>query len=251
MAYTVGELAQRTGVTVRTLHHYEQIGLVTPSARSAAGYRLYEDRDVQRLQQVLTLRELGFALHEIAVLIQDPEFDRAAALREQRRLMLERREQLDATIAAIDAALRDLAEGRTMRPEQFKDIFAGFDAARHEDEARERWGDTEAFAESTRRTRAYDAATWEQIKREDDENHRALAELMRAGKAPDDPAVQAPVEVHRQHITRWFYPCTREIHRGLGELYVADERFTANIDRFAAGLSRFLRDAFAAAPEQA
>lgn len=247
--YTVGELARHTGVTIRALHHYDELGLVRPSARSAAGYRLYEDGDVLRLQQVLLLRELGFPLQEIGALLDDPGFDRAAALREQRRQLLARRAQVDGMIAAVDAALRSLEGGDTMTKEQIESLFGGFDPAQYEDEARERWGHTEAFAESARRTRGYGPAEWRQIQEESGAVYRALAALMAAGRPPGDPAVQAEVERHREHITRWFYRCTRSIHRGLGALYVADERFTRNIDRVAPGLARFLRDAFAAAPD--
>lgn len=250
MAYTIGELARHTGVTVRALHHYDELGLVRPTARSAAGYRLYEDGDLLRLQQVLCLRELGFPLHEIAALLDDPAFDRKAALQEQRRHLLARREEVEGMLAAVDAALRSLEEGQPMKTDQVETLFAGLNPAQYEDEARERWGDTEAFAESARRTRGRGPAEWQQIQRESAANYRALADLMLAGRPPGDPAVQVEVETHRQHITRWFYPCSRPIHRGLGELYVADERFTRNIDRVEPGLARFLRDAFAAAPDE-
>ena len=248
MAYTVGELARRTGVTVRLLHHYDELGLVRPRARSAAGYRLYEDADVLRLQQVLFLRGLGFPLDQIAAVIDDPGFDRAEALREQRKALLARRDQVDRMIGSIDAALASLEKGSPMRPEDIETLFGDFDPAAHEEEARQRWGDTPEHAESMRRTRSYGKAEWERIKREGAATYAALAAQMEAGAAPADPAVQALVDEHRAHITRWFYPCSRAIQRGLGEMYVADPRFTANIDRFAPGLAAFLRAAILAAP---
>ncbi|MCE9579656.1 MAG: MerR family transcriptional regulator [Deltaproteobacteria bacterium] len=245
MPYTVGELAKQTGVTIRTLHHYDELGLVSPTGRSAAGYRLYDDGDVLRLQQVLFYRDLGFPLDEIAAVLDDPSFDRAAALRDQRAELASRRARVDGMIAAIDRALVSLERGAPL--DDLPSLFDGFDPAVYADEALARWGQTPEFAESARRTKTYGKAEWEAIKRESDAIYRALAALMQAGAAPDDPRVRAAVEDHRDHITRWFYPCSRELHRGLGALYVNDPRFTANIDRIAPGLARYLCEAFAAA----
>ena len=246
MPYTVGELAKQTGVTIRTLHHYDELGLVSPSARSPAGYRLYDDGDVLRLQQVLFYRELGFPLDEIAAVLDDPGFDRAAALRDQRRELAARQARVERMIAAIDRALVSLARGAPL--EDLPSLFDGFAPETYADEAAATWGHTPEFAESARRTKTYGKAEWDAIKREGDLVYRALAALMQAGAAADDARVQAEVEAHRAHITRWFYPCSRELHRGLGELYVNDPRFTANIDRIAPGLARFLCEAFAVAP---
>jgi DNA-binding transcriptional MerR regulator len=248
MAYTVGELARHTGVTVRTLHHYDELGLVKPSARSGAGYRLYDDRDLLRLQHALRLRELGFQLHEIAEMLADPDFDRAAALREQRTQLLARRDHLDRLIAAVDAALTSLEKDQPMPTDTIQTLFADIDPAAHADEARARWGDTPEYAESARRTRGYGPADWAAIKAEADALYRDLAALLHAGTAPGSPAAQAAIEAHRQHISRWFYPCTRAIHRQLGAMYIADPRFSKTIDRHAPGLAQYLCDATAAAP---
>lgn len=248
MPYTVGELARHTGVTVRTLHHYDELGLVKPSARSGAGYRLYDDRDLLRLQHALRLRALGFQLHEVAAMLDDPDFDRAAALREQRAQLLGRREQLDHLITAIDAALSSLEQDTPMPSDTITALFSDFDPAAHADEAHARWGATPEYAESARRTRDYGPAEWAAIKREADDLYERLAALLRAGTPADSPAAQAAIAAHREHITRWFYPCTRAIHRQLGAMYVADDRFTRTIDRHAPGLARYLRDATAAAP---
>src|SRR5262245_17001377 len=125
MAFTVGELSRWTGVTVRALHHYDAIGLVVPSQRSPAGYRLYDDQDALRLQQVLVFRELGVPLDEIAAAL-DGATDRAALLREHRAALVERRSRLDAMVAAVDAALQLLEEGSKMRADDFKALFDGF-----------------------------------------------------------------------------------------------------------------------------
>lgn len=246
MAYTVGELARHTGVTVRTLHHYDELGLVKPSARSGAGYRLYDDRDLLRLQHALRLRELGFQLHEIAAMLDDPDFDRVAALREQRAQLLARRDAVDRLLAAVDAAITSLEEDQPMPTDTIHALFTDLDP--HADEARTRWGDTPEYAESARRTRDYGPADWARIKAEAASIYSDLAALLHAGTAAHSPAAQAAIEAHRQHISRWFYPCSRARHRQLGAMYVADPRFTKSLDRHAPGLAQYMCDATAAAP---
>jgi len=248
MAFTVGELSRLTGVTVRALHHYDEIGLVRPSQRTAAGYRLYDEPDVLRLQQVLVLRELGVPLDQIAAVI-DAATDRAALLRSHRAALADKRTRLDAMLSAVDAALAVLERGTQMTSEDFKAMFDGFNPADHEDEARERWGNTDAYKESARRTRQYGKAEWQAIRDESEAIYARLAQLMQQGAAASDPAVQAAVEDHRKHIERWFYPCSTQMHRGLGEMYVADARFTASLDKKGgAGFAQFFRDAIAAGP---
>jgi DNA-binding transcriptional MerR regulator len=245
MAFTVGELSRLTGVTVRALHHYDEIGLVQPSQRTAAGYRLYDDADVIRLQQVLLFRELGLPLDEIAAAIEATE-SREELLRRHREVLITKRARIDAMVAALDAALALLEKGEAMTPEDFKTMFDGFDPSQYEDEVKERWGDSDAYKESARRTKGYGKAEWQQIKDEAQAITLRLAELMQAGVAPGAPEVQEVIARHREHISRWFYPCSVEIQKGLGEMYVADPRFTENIDRTAPGLARFWRDAIAA-----
>jgi DNA-binding transcriptional MerR regulator len=251
MALTVSQVAKLAGVTVRTLHHYDEVGLVRPSERSEAGYRLYEDRDLERLQQVLFFRELGFPLEEIARIVNDPSFDVRAALRMQRELLRERAERAQALLRAVEQALEALERGKAMTKEEMFEVFGDFDVDKHDLEARERWGNTEAYQESSRRTARYGKQEWQRIKEEGDRIQQQLAELMQSGHAANDPEVIDAAEAHRQYIERWFYPCSRAMHRGLGELYVQDPRFTASMDRQHSGLAEFMRNAFRANAERA
>lgn len=251
MSLTVSQLARLAGVSVRTLHHYDEIGLLRPSGRSEAGYRLYEQPDLQRLQQVLFFKELGFPLEEISRIVRDPAFDLRAALHMQRRLLTERAVRVQALIGAVDAALASLEKGTAMTKEEMFEVFGDFDPGKYEDEAHERWGNTDAYKESARRTKRYTKADWERIKAEADQIYRDLAAQLEAGARPTDPAVMDVAERHRAHIDRWFYPCSREMHRGLGELYVNDPRFTATFERIGTGLAEFARDAFRANAERA
>ncbi len=245
MACTVGELARLTGITVRTLHHYDELGLVVPSQRTVAGYRLYDDADVIRLQQVLLFRELGLPLDDIARAI-DEAGDRQALLHQHREVLLQKRARLDAMLAALDSALGTLEKGQVMQPDDVKQMFAGFDPSQYEEEARQRWGDTDAYKESARRTRRYGKAEWDQIQTDWQAIYAELAAQMTAGTPVTDPAVQVLVEKHRAHIDRWFYPCSIEMHRGLGQMYVADARFAANLDKVAPGFASYLSEAIAA-----
>lgn len=245
MAFTVGELARLTGITVRTLHHYDEIGLVVPSQRTAAGYRLYDDADVIRLQQVLLFRELGLPLDEIAFAI-DQAGSREDLLRQHREVLVQKRARIDAMLSALDSALVSLEKGRVMQPDDVKQMFEGFDPSQYEEEVKQRWGNTEAYKESQRRTRRYGKAEWDQIQGAWQAIYAELATLMKAGTPVTDPAVQALVDKHRAHIDRWFYPCSVEMHKGLGQMYVADARFAANLDKVAAGFAQYLSDAIAA-----
>ena len=125
-------------------------------------------------------------------------------------------------------------------------MFEGFDASEYEDEARERWGHTEAYRETARRAHAYGEAEWNEIRGESEEIVRELTRLMRAGEPADGPKARSLAERHREHISRWFYPCSPQMHRGLGEMYVADERFTRTYDGEAPGLAGYFHDAIVA-----
>jgi DNA-binding transcriptional MerR regulator len=243
---TVGDIARLTGVSVRTLHHYDEIGLVVPRERSEAGYRLYGPSEVARLQEVLFFRELGFGLGEIKRLVERPDYDRATALQRQRRLLDTKAEHLLAMIDALDAAVEAERHGTPMSNEDMLGVFGDFDPAEHEAEARERWGDTDAYRESARRTARYGRADWEQMGRESAEIDQAFLALMAAGVPADSSEAMEIAERHRNHITKWFYECTSEIHVGLGQMYVADSRFTERIDRAGEGLAAYMSAAIEA-----
>ncbi len=234
-----------SGQTVRTLHHYDRIGLLVPAGRTASGYRHYSDDDVERLRQILTYRELGFGLDRIAEILDDPGADTRTHLARQHALVTQRIERL----RAIARGLEHLMEADTMHLDltaaERLELFGDFDVDAHAEEARRRWGG-DAFAESQRRAGSYTKADWDRHNAEADEIYRALAGLLAEGAPADGQAAMDLAERHRAHITLWFYDCTTEIHRGLGELYASDERFTATVDAHAQGLSTFLREAFAA-----
>jgi MerR family transcriptional regulator, thiopeptide resistance regulator len=245
--YTVGAVAKLAGVSVRLLHHYDRIGLLRPSGRSAAEYRIYSLADLKRLQQVLFYRELGFALEDIARILADPGQDELAHLRRQHRLLREQISRRQGMLAAIEKELEAGKMGIALTPEEQFEIF-GTDKVSGEwaEEAQRRWGDTDAWAQSQRRAAAYTKQDWIDIRAEATAINQDFLAAMTAGTPADDPRATAVAERHRQHIGRWFYDCSYDLHRGLAELYLADERFGKNYDDIAPGLARYVHDAMLA-----
>ena len=243
--YQVKDVARLAGVSIRTLHHYDAIGLLVPGARTAAGYRLYTDADLLRLQQILIGRELGLPLEDIRRSLDDPRFDRKTSLLEQRDRLRERARQTEAMIRAIDVALAAGERGRKGDVNMEK-LFEGFPASDYEEEARSRWGTSDAFVESERRTRRYTADDWKALRAEQAAIYDAAYSALKAGTSPTDTAVMDLAERHRQSIDRWFYPCSHAMHRGLASMYESDERFRDGIDRHGEGLTAFLAEAIRA-----
>lgn len=242
---TVGDLARLAGVTVRTLHHYDEIGLLPASGRTPSGYRTYDDADVDRLRAIITYRELGLGLDEIAEAIGSDgalETLRAAKDRVDHRIA-----RLRAISDALAVAITNDKKGAHMTPEDKLSVFGDFDPADYEDEAEERWGGTAPYEQSRRRTDTYTKADWEAIQAEGDAIYARFVALMDAGTEPDSDAAREVVDAHRRHITGRFYDCTPEIHAGLGQMYVADHRFRENIDRAGEGLAAYMSEAIAAA----
>jgi MerR family transcriptional regulator, thiopeptide resistance regulator len=243
VSYAVGGVAEFAGITVRTLHHYDEIGLLSPGERSPNGYRRYGEADLERLQQILYYRELGFSLEEIAAILDDPHADAAAHLRRQHRLLRERIGRLEAMVAAVERAMEAQQMGIPLTPQERFEVFGDFDPDQYAEEAEQRWGDTDAYRESQRRVQRYTKQDWLALKAEGEQTASALAAALRAGTPADDAAVLDLAEAHRQHITKWFYDCSYEVHRGLADMYAADDRFRAFYERIAPGLADYLRDA--------
>lgn len=243
MAYTVGEVARLARVTVRTLHHYDRIGLLSPSGRSPAGYRSYHDADLERLQQIRYYRELGFPLEEIATILDDPAADPAAHLRRQHELLTARIGRLREMVTAIEFAMEAEKMDIRLTPQERFEVFGDVDPDGYAEEAEQRWGDTGAYRESARRTAGYTRQDWQRIRAEADEWGQRLAALMASGAPADGPAAMELAEEHRAHISRWYYECGYEIHTGLADMYLADPRFTATYEAIRPGLTAYLSEA--------
>ena len=236
---TVHEVSVRTGVSVRALHHYDRIGLLRPTVVTEAGYRLYDDAALERLQQILLFRELEFPLKEIAAILDSPDFDRDRALEQQITLLRLRRDHLDDLLAmALDIRKTGVNQ---MRFEAFStekiDAYA--------EQARQSWGHTDAYREYEARSAG---RTPEQARALGEGLMRVIAGFGDLKHLPaDDPAVREKVAELRAYITEHYYRCTPDILRGLGQMYGAGGEMTENIDAFAgAGTAAFAAEAIAA-----
>jgi len=245
-AYTVHQLASLAGVSVRTLHHYDQIGLLKPGARSAAGYRQYGEQDLLRLQQVLFFKELDFPLSSIQEILDQPGFDQVAALRDHRRMLEGRAERLSQLIRTIDKTITHLTEDKMELSDA--ELYEGFSQEqmeRYQREAREKWG-AQPVEESEVKLKKMSKQQWQALKQEGDDITRQLAAL--ADRHPGDPEVQAAIARHHAMLMN-FYPAsvehyrTAEFYRGLGQLYTDHPEFRAFYERYRPNMADFMRTA--------
>ena len=241
--YKINEVSKLTGVSIRMLHHYDKIKLLEPSKRTDSNYRMYNDDDIARLYQILLFKELEFPLQEIKQILDDKDFNRKEALKAQRNLIFKKKQRLERILESIDDTIENLG-GKAMSKNNFK-AFDYEQVKKHQEKYREetekRYGNSDAYKESQEKTSKYSKNDWENIMGEASVIYEELAKLM--DKDPSDEQVQDLVEQWRNHISTNFYNCTIEIFRGLALMYVVDERFTKNIDKYGEGLAQFMSDA--------
>ncbi len=244
--WTVGPAAEAVGTTVRALHHYDALGLVVPSGRTDAGYRVYTGADLDRLRAVLVHRELGFALDEVAALLDGDVDDRLRLVREQLDRVSERIDRLQQVRAALETEVEASMSGTELTQADKRELFGSSWAENEEDyarEAEERWGGTDAYRTSAARTSRYTKADWADVAAEVDGINGRFVALLEAGEPADGEAARAVAEEHRQHISSRFYDCSPEMHAGLGRMYVEDERFTKTYEDLAPGLAAYVSTA--------
>ena len=232
MNMQIKEFAAYTGVSVRTLHYYDEIGLLKPAfVDRTTGYRYYDSSSLLRMQEILFYRELDFSLKSIEEILSSPHYDKTAALQEQKQLLILKKERLERLISAIDGASRG------------ENVMNAFDKTKiegYKQEAKARWGDTAAYAQYTEKVAGKNErdlfAGMESIL-------AAFAVCKAQGNVPSSPAAQELVEKLQNYISNNFYTCTKEILAGLGQMYTADERFKTNIDKHGEGTAEFISTA--------
>ena len=239
---TVGAVAALVGVSVRTLHHWDRIGLAPASGRTWSDYRVYDDDDVARLHRILVYRELGFPLAEIGDLLDDPEADAVAHLTRQRELLIGRISQLQEMVFAVDRMKEAIEMNAPLTPQDRAEIFGTNWNEERQDEAAERWGDTPQWERSQERTARMSKADWKRVKSEGDALNADLAAAKRAGVDPASPAAAELAERHRASISR-FYDCTHSMQVLLARMYRQDPRFTRTYEDLEPGLTEWLEAA--------
>ena len=235
MNMQIKDFARFTGVSVRTLHYYDEIGLLKPArVDKSTGYRYYDEQSLLRMQEILFYRELDFSLKSIEEILSSPHYDKTQALKDQKKLLILKKERLEHLISAIDSATKG------------ENVMTAFDNSKFDQykaEAQEKWGKTEAYQEHAEKTRGYSKDKWNSLAAGMDAIMSQFAESMKHGDTPDSDTAQNLVKKLQNHISENYYTCTREILSGLGQMYVADDRFRQNIDKHADGTAAFICEA--------
>ncbi|MFD3421272.1 MerR family transcriptional regulator [Streptomyces decoyicus] len=225
MSYSVGQVSGFAGITVRTLHHYDKAGLLSPSDRSPAGYRLYSDADLSRLQQILFYRELGFPLDEIATILADPQANALDHLRARHRLLNDQISKLQRLVEVAEQAMEVQQTGVELSPEERFEVFGEvtFDLT-YATQAHLKWQHHESYQRSMARAAGHSKEDWAQIMAEAADWRLRLTAAFDAGEPADGERAMDLAEEHRQHIARWFTPCPTDVHGRIADGFVTDPR---------------------------
>lgn len=242
MAYTVQQLADLASVSIRTLHYYDEIGLLKPSYIAENGYRYYEDKELLLLQQILFFRELEFSLEDIQRILNRPDYHMQEALREQKKMLKLKQRRLDNLIHTIDKTLKHMNANQKPNDGELYDAFKDDDVKQYQDEVKQRWGNTDAYKQSMVKVSKMTKVEMQKLKEDGKRHTQMIADAM--DKGIDHPDVQKLIAEHYQGIN-FFYECPLEMYRNLGKMYVDDPRFTAYYDKFRPGLAVFMKDAIA------
>ena len=233
----IKEFAEFTGVSVRTLHYYDEIGLLKPAfVDRTTGYRYYDENSLLRMQGILFYRELDFSLKSIGKILSSPDYDTGKSLEEQKILLTLKKEQLERLISSIDDAMKGANVMRAFDNSEFE---------KHKVEAQEKWGKTDAYKQHAEKTKHYSKQKWNDLSDGMDHILAEFAFCMKRAERPDSTEAQNLVKLLQNHISENYYLCTNEILAGLGQMYVADERFKNNIDKHANGTAAFICEAIA------
>ena len=239
MKMSVREFSLFTGVSVRTLHYYDHIGLLKPDfTDSENGYRYYGDKATERMLEILFFKELDFPLKEISLMLSSPDYNKKEAFTRQKKLLILKKQRLERLISALE----DAEKGATLM-QKFDNTEFDKAKAQYADEVKARWGNTEAYRESEEKAAGMTGAEKQNALDGMSFIMAEFADIMKKGFSAECENTQSLCKKLQQFITDNFYTCTKEILAGLGEMYVLDERFKNNIDKSAEGTAEFIRDA--------
>lgn len=236
MKMHIKEFAKLCGVSVRTLHYYDEICLLKPAfVDEQNGYRFYDEKSLERIQEILFFKELDFSLKSISEILSSPDYDKQKALKEQRKLLVLKKERLERIIDALDNVKKGKITMNAFDNNEYETARKQYEA-----EAKERFGKTDAYKEHTKKTADYSEDKWQQVNDGLNAVLRKFADCLKSGQVPDSNEAQALVKELQSYITENFYTCGNDILKGLGQMYVADERFKKNIDKHAVGTAEFI-----------
>lgn len=235
MKMQIKEFADLTGVSVRTLHYYDETGLLKPAEVDRySGYRFYDESSLIKMQEILFYRELDFSLKSIKEILSSPDYNKNEALKQQKELLILKKQRLERLISAIDSAVKGEAVMTAFDNSEFENYKA---------EVKEKWGNTDAYKEHSEKTKDYSKDKWNSLA---DGMNDILAEFsvcMKKGSTPDSAEAESLVKKLQSHISDNYYTCTKEILFGLGQMYVFDERFRNNINKHGDGTAEFIKSA--------
>ena len=239
MKMHIKEFAKLCGVSVRTLHYYDEIGLLKPAfVDEQNSYRFYDEKSLESIQEILFYRELDFPLKSISEILSSPDYDKQKALKEQRKLLVLKKQRLERIIDALEDAQKGKITMNAFDNNEFETSRKQYEA-----EAKERWGKTDAYKEHEQKTASYSKDKWQQVNDGLNDVLAQFAECLQSGQSPDSNEAQAYVKELQSYITENYYTCGNDSLKGLGQMYVADERFKKNIDKHATGTADFISKA--------
>ncbi len=239
MRMQIKEFADFAGVSVRTLHYYDEIGLLKPAyVEEQTGYRYYDEGSLERMQEILFYRELDFPLKNICEILSSPSYDKQEALEKQRKLLVLKKERLERLIEALDSAKRGEYVMKAFDNKEYEET-----KKQYEKEVKERWSETDAYKEHQEKTKGYSKEKWQEANAGLEEIMEEFAHCKDSGVTADSKEAFALVQKLQNHITEQYYTCTKEILAGLGQMYVADERFRKNINKHGEGTAEFVCEA--------
>ena len=238
MKMQIKEFAEASGVSVRTLHYYDEIDLLKPAfVDEWTGYRYYDENSLLRMQEILFYRELDFSLKSISKILSSPDYDKKKAISEQKNLLILKKERLERLISAIEKAEKG---------EIVMKVFDNSEFDKYKEEVKEKWGNTDAFKEYSEKTKNYSKNKQSSLTDEMNNLFGEFSACMKNSLKPDSENVQNLVKRLQNHITDNYYHCTTDILSGLGQMYVSDERFRENIDKNGDGTAEFVNTAITA-----
>jgi len=246
MSHSISDAAAFVGVSTRMLRHYDELGLLCPSARTDAGYRQYSDDDLLLLQRIVAYRNMGMGLADIRRLLAAEPRDAIEQLEQQEAVLAAAVDRMTTQLQFVTTTRKARKMGVNLTPDEIAEVFGEQDPTQYQEEAEQRWGDTDAYRESHRRTSSYTKDDWARIGAESEAIELEFLEAMQRGLPAESAEAKAAAERHRLHIDTCYYACSYEMQSGLAEMYVVDPRFTEHYDKHGEGLAAYVRDAIIA-----